>query len=450
MSTSRRHDVKSRVLDVEPKLFIENTRHRDAERARMRCCPHGSSSLSTSVTHEALFGEIERLKEEKRIVCEWLERGVAEAKRVSTQMSRLSEEFCAAEPRGRDVAQLLREMNERYKEPQREVNGVHAHLASASHHVVVEKDADAVQRGSRTPLEKEYDPPLGKHLVAVERMEEPQDKLALLETVETTMEQLAACSHRSLHELERLSAALHSENMCDESGKLEADKASFDLEEGTHDARRCPQVIMTSAKAIVDRCDSCVCTIWSGLCRVAFEQACLRRQRDIQFHESHMVVEQDLATTVENCAAHLRNLKIELETWKEKQQKFAPLLHTVESGCLDNVLGGSLHCEVHANHGGDFEGEKEEAAKNIFAVLKRRDECLREEHSQLKAANEALKKELEASMSDYKFVRELKHAYRDLETKKTRLTHANESLRMKNCFLKRRVWEASAKIIPQH
>ncbi|RNF15496.1 uncharacterized protein Tco025E_05516 [Trypanosoma conorhini] len=159
-----------------------------------------------------------------------------------------------------------------------------------------------------------------------------------------------------------------------------------------------------------------------------------------------MAVERDLATTVKNCTASLQELRDEVVAWEKKQRAFERQVRAAESACKSGVAATPPQREGDGGSSNATEAGNE-PAESFFDAAKRKTLLLGKEHRQLQATNKALKKRLEASMSDYRSVRELKHAYRDLEVRKAEVARVNEKLRAANRWMKQCTWEGDERAV---
>ncbi|RNF12729.1 hypothetical protein TraAM80_00081 [Trypanosoma rangeli] len=446
MTRAGRKSLQREVMDVEHKIVIETSKRQDAEKALLQYRSQQPPPLF-GMSHEmrSILDEIEQVKEEKRTLRECLERGVVEAERVSGQLSHASEAIHHTEALEKEIRQTLQKMKRQHTELQQQLHGTRMQVRLMQQGVDSRESSGAVQGAQNSLTNVEYDPPLEDYLHITKKPENLKDKSVLLEKAEAAMKCLTACSRCSLHKLGKISVALNTNSMCDDMENTSNESNSFDSEEGADDARP-PRVLFSSARVVIDRCDSCLCTIWSGLSRAGFDQLHLRRQRDMQFQEACMVVERDLATTVGKCSASLQELGNKVAVWKKKRCTFERLALEAESAYQCDVATNSFQGE------GDGDPSNDAEAKNVFAesfadAEKRRALLLGNEHRRLYATNKALKMQLETSMSDYESVRELKHAYRDLEVRKAELAHVNKQMRATNRWMKQCTWELDEKAV---
>ncbi|ESL09675.1 hypothetical protein TRSC58_02601 [Trypanosoma rangeli SC58] len=446
MSRAGRESLQREVADLEHIIFIETSKRQDAEKALLQYrsqqppLPFGMSREMRDV-----LDEIEQVKEEKRTFRECLERGVVEAERVSGQLSHVSEAIHRTEVLENEIRQTLQKMKRQHTELQQQLDGTRMQVRLLQQEVVSRESNGSVQGVQNHLTKVEYDPPPEDCLHMTKKLENLKEKGVLLEKAEAAMKCLAACSRCALHRLGKISVALNTNNMWDNMENTPNESDSFDSEEGADDTRP-PRGLLSSAKVVIDRCDSCLCTIWSGLSRGGFDQLHLRRQHDIQFQEACMVVERDLAMTVENCSASLQELRNKVAVWKKKQCTFERLVLAAKLACQCDVVTNFSQGE------GDGDPSNDAEAKNGFAETlddaeKQRTLLLGNEHRRLHETNEALKRQLDTSMSDYESVRELKHAYRDLEVRKAKLAHVNKQLRATNRWMKQRSWELDEKAV---
>ncbi|KEG13040.1 hypothetical protein DQ04_01251130 [Trypanosoma grayi] len=438
---------RNEMKDLEREIIAETVKCGEMEKTLKHLRSQSVVPVNRVVTLQSLLQDIEKVKEEKRAMHEWLERGVAEAERVSMQLSNLSEEIHRAEVREKGVNRVVEEMSERYSELQQRLHEEEMQVNSLQHQIAT-KESDLTELGEDN-ANKGDDFSLLEQLTEVEKeVNKLRCNEAVIETAETSMDCLAACSRRVLHELGKISVAV---NSCTLLGDLPEkndngdDTESFDSEEGADDTRH-PQLILTAARAVVDRCDLCLCTIWSGLSRAAFDHAHSRRQQDIRFGEAHTAVKRDLSATGTDSAEHLQQLRDEVEVWKNKYRTYERLVEETEAArqYRDSVkLQGNAYNNDEA---ADVSEERCEAPGSFSAIVRHESAVLEEDHQHLKAVNESLKKELVTCISDYNALKELKHAYRDLEVKKLELAHVNEKLRKENRAMKLYAWETDARI----
>ncbi|ORC90998.1 uncharacterized protein TM35_000074220 [Trypanosoma theileri] len=440
MSHSNRSHLGEDVLDVEHKIVLETNKRKKVERALGHLRSQGLPKTHKEVTFQTLLESIESVKKEKNTIREWLERGVAEAERVSEQLLQLSEEVQHAEELETKVKLSVHELTDYYSQLQQDLHNMNLEVRSLQHDISMKKDVEAVEV-VQTNAQKNEDFSLFDLSALKKTVEELRRKVAMVETAEAAMGCLAACSRRSLHELGKLSIAVNNTDVLGEWKETEDDTDSFDSEEGADSTRHSP-VVLTSAKAILDRCDLCLCTIWSGLSRVAFDKAHHRRQQDMRYEEAYVAVERDYEMTMQNCATHLQQLRDEVELWKSKYSTFESLVKEWEVG--DNKNTGIFYtkdrCENETNE--SFTKKEENDTDESFATaLKREKTSLEDNYHRLQATKESLENKIDIATNDYKCVRELKHEYRDLELRKSELVRINEQLRKKNRMMKLAAWK---------
>ncbi|EAN87691.1 hypothetical protein Tc00.1047053507927.80 [Trypanosoma cruzi] len=437
---SGRKALNSRVTDLEQKVCTETAKRQAAEKELLQYRSQQSPVLlNKSETMQKMLSEIEQVKEEKRNILEWLERGVLEAERVSKQLSQISEAIHRTELFESDVKQTLQKLNNHHNELQQILHGMNMQIGLMQQDIDIKERNDSIQIASNGSNKAECDPFFEEYLIITKKVENLKEKCALLKKAEETMECLAACSRLSLHKLGKISVAVNSNSVWEDLEKTSNDSDSFDSEDGEADTNH-PQIFFPSAKVAIDRCDSCLCTIWSGLSRFGFDQVHLRRQRDIQFQEACMAVERDSKKTVENCAGSLQELRDELEVWKNKQRLFERLVCEAESAYQSDLSANPFQREDNEGHDKGFE-DRVESTGDFSDNAKRKALSLGSEHFQLKKTNDKLKRQLDVSMCDYNSVKELKHAYRDLEVRKNELAYVNEKLRVINRWMKQCAWE---------
>ncbi|EKF37941.1 hypothetical protein MOQ_001853 [Trypanosoma cruzi marinkellei] len=432
--------LNSRVTDLEKKICIETDKRQAAEKELLQYrSQQAPVLLNKSGKMDKMLSDIEQVKEEKRNIIEWLERGVLEAERVSKQLSQISEAIHRTEIFENEVNQTLQKMNNHHNELQQILHGMNMQVRLMQQDIAIKGRNDTIQIASNGPNKAECDPFLEEYLNITKKVKNLKDKCAILEKAEETMECLAACSRRSLHELGKLSVAMNSNSVWEDLEKTNNESDSFDSEKCEDDTNH-QQVFFPSAKVVIDRCDSFLCTIWSGLSRFGFDQVHLRRQRDIQFQEACMAVERDLKKTVENCAGSLQELRDEVEVWKNKQRLFERLVCEAVSAYQSDLSANPFQREDNEGHNKGCE-DRVESTGDFFDNAKRKALSLGSENLELKKTNDQLKRQLDVSMGDYNSVKELKHAYRDLEARKNELASVNEKLRVINRWMKQCAWE---------
>ncbi|KAH9580005.1 hypothetical protein LSM04_006097 [Trypanosoma melophagium] len=418
MSHSNRSYSKEDMIDVKQKIAQETSKRKEVERTLEHLRSQGLLATGKAATFQTLL----------------------EPERVSEHSLQLSEGVRHAEELEANIKQSVQELTEYCSQFQQNLHNMNLEVRSLQHDIIMKEDANAVEMAQTNAQQIEEFPLLDlsgmKKTVEVLRR-----KVAMVETTEAAMGCLAACSHRTLHELWKLSVTLNSTDVLGKWKETEDDTDSFDSEDGADSTPHSP-VVLTSAKSILDRCDLCLCTIWSGLSRVAFDEAHHRRQKDMRYEEAYVTVERDFEMTMQKCDAHLQQLRDELEMWKIKHSTFESLVKAQE--VRDKKTREKFIQIITVKMKIMTVAEKKDEIDVIesFATEARLEKAsLEDDHHHLQATKESLEKKLDLATNDYKCVGELKHEYRDLELKKSELVRINEQLRKKNRMMNLTAWK---------
>ncbi|RNF15497.1 uncharacterized protein Tco025E_05517 [Trypanosoma conorhini] len=237
MRRAGRKSVQRELADVEHKIFIEAAKRQDAEKALLQFRSQQSPlPFDNSRAMRDVLDEIEQVTGEKRRLREWLERGVAEAGRVSGQLPHISEAIHRAGELENEIRQTLQKMNKRHNELQQQLRGASMQVSLLQQEAATREGSGTVQVALNSPKQPECDPLLEDCLNMANKIEHLKDQCVLLEKAEAAMECLFTCSRRSLHKLGKLSVAVNTNNIWDGLETTPNESDSFDSEDGADGA----------------------------------------------------------------------------------------------------------------------------------------------------------------------------------------------------------------------
>jgi hypothetical protein len=413
--------LRRELAAVEKQTIFEAHRRAEAEqtleREQRAAVPpeHAASMLRRDE-------EIQRIRDEKAAMTEWLQRGVAEADRIAQQIELLAEAqaqaVATAEDLRKENAQLVimeRRLAGEFQEASAKLISVREHrdiLLSEAQHV-----SNVV--GTTTNVISEV-------VQNKQTLEDETEKVKLrmrdCEVVEIAVSCLAAGVRRTLHELEILNNKATVGEHVEDSDEDE----DFDSGDDETGGSVFPPAQLTASRAHISRCDALLATMASCLNRFGADQSL----RELQKRRNH----QEL----------LREMKAELQDLRDRSDYHIKKL-IEESRRREPLLRQYLELrnERMAKHSAQLAsgtGVVSVEPFNLLAILEQENAELQTQRDERLAEYKDYKTRADSAEADYRSVKEMKRLYRELETQKTMLSHEVRSAEQDNKARKLQLW----------
>lgn len=429
-----------------------------------------------AVPQEHLFALDRRTEEETRLRTEveemkrFLTRGVSEAKRLA------------------QLAETLRATQHELEETVVELSGDQGRLMETKRALEIEIETTKGTALQQTDLRSELERKVSNLAIGAnetiedvqsarkesahlrKQIEEIHIALRRMEKVEKGSDNLSAATRRCHHNLERLlknvkngstssvgaSPSVQQSSPIDES---ETERSDYDSEEDAEPSANA-QVVCNAAKITISKCDSLLTTIHSTLSRFESDE----KQRLIQSrYQRAELLEQMRAEVVDlklRSDHHLQSLKQELLHREPLLARYTE----IRAQAMEHYLAMAEEQQRAQNNSGGNRsppkslsptkvGEQPAPAESAeqrnarlqkpFSLL----EYLAQENKELETQKRALEEKNSKLVSkcdtravDYEAVRNLRHTYRDLESKRTLLSLDLRSAEEENKNLKNTLW----------
>ena len=413
-------------IDFERERRQELEKTLDAERSETLPSEHAEAIKRRE-------DDIRLIRDEKAAMLEWLQRGVAEAQRITMQVEALKASVTTSESTAQELLADKRKLEEMHSRLELELEETKAKIKRLTE--------------GRTTLEEHTEHQAGLISVTEDIIKSTQadsDRLAAdvnklqtrgrdVETMEITVGCMAAAVRHALHDLEVIHNAAA-------KGEVPPDD-EYDSEEEADDTQLTP-VVISGTKAKIGRCEAILVTLWSSLRRFDADQK-YRADNATRAHNEKVALLQK----------ELDQLRIfifeDLKKLRQSNEIREPMLRRFLNA-REEAMKKAREESPSQQEGGssDAQGAFQMQPFSLLDYIECENAKLAQEVGEIEEDTARLRARVSEMEKDYSAVKELKQTYRELESEKAVLSHSIRKAESENRAIKMSVQERSLLKVP--
>lgn len=342
--------------------------------------------------------DIQVVKEEKRTIFEWLQRGVSEAQKISADADQYRLKLGELD---RTRASIEAE-NAAQESAQQKLQLEIEELKAAVRKNREARDATEMQIEQQQSLLLSLKTLMTSSESQKASIQEERERLLVrvrdVERIEIAVGCMAASVRRAQHHLQKL---------LDDAASAEfgPDEDDFDSEHEA-DATTISHAVLASTKAKVARCDALLASIWNAMKRIDVDN--LRRTATLE--AAHNDVRTQLLRELDSTRDSFKREIAKLTATYEKRGEELKRFLVVREEAVKKAAAMAF-------------GIEDERPFSLMEYFELDNDRLRKERQELRELNERLKEKVASRQADFDALTEMRREYRDMDARKSILAH---------------------------